>query len=66
MVELKTIWLRFLKFKASSFSEVVVYCKGGKGGHLENEYLEIPNVQIIKNNIGYFKYIELFKSFIFF
>lgn len=58
--------LRFLQYKADSFSEVVVYCKGGKGGQLEEAFQNISNVQIIKNNISFFNfkdYIQLTRYF---
>lgn len=58
--------LRFLRYKASSFSEIVVYCKGGKGGQLEEEYQKIPNVSIVKNKISFFNpihYIKLMSYF---
>ncbi|KXO01402.1 hypothetical protein LS48_00335 [Aequorivita aquimaris] len=58
--------LRFLKYKATSFLKIIVYCKGGNGGQLENEYLKIPNVQIIKNKLSFFNpidYINLTKYF---
>lgn len=59
---LENYLLRFLQYKATSFSEVVVCCKGGKGGQLEDDYLAIPNVKIIKNRISFFNpahYIKL-------
>lgn len=49
---LENYLLRFLKYKHSEFSEIIVYCKGGKGGVLEEEYRRIPNVKIIKNSIS--------------
>lgn len=53
--------LRFLQYKAMAFSEVYVYCKGGKGGQLEEDYLKIPNLQIIKNKISYFNPLHYIK-----
>lgn len=46
--------LRFLQYKHSEFNKVYVYCKSGGGGQLENDYLEIPNVEIIKRKHSYF------------
>lgn len=45
--------LRFLQYKATAFSKVVVYCKGGKGGQLEDDYLKIPNVSILKSKVSF-------------
>lgn len=53
--------LRFLQYKAVTFSEVVVYCKGGDKGQLEEEYLKIPNVSIIKNKVSFFNPIDYVK-----
>ncbi|MDY0781369.1 glycosyltransferase [Tenacibaculum sp. IB213877] len=58
--------LRFLQYKATAFSEVVVYCKGGKGGQLEKEYLKIPNVKIVKNEIGFFNPLHYIKLTVYF
>jgi len=63
---LENYLLRFLQFKASAFSAVEVYCKSGRGGQLEPDYLKIPNVTIIKKRISFFKvsdYIFLKKYF---
>ncbi|MDM1541802.1 glycosyltransferase [Empedobacter sp. 189-2] len=63
---LENYLLRFLQFKASNFNSIVVFCKGGKGGQLENKFLEIPNVIIKKQALGYFnisQYIDLIKYF---
>ncbi|MCC2591361.1 glycosyltransferase [Chryseobacterium sp. MFBS3-17] len=61
---LENYLLRFLKYKHTEFSDIIVYCKGGKGGILEEEYKKIPNVKIIKNTIGTVHpkdYINLYK-----
>ncbi|MFV0598199.1 MAG: glycosyltransferase, partial [Bacteroidales bacterium] len=63
---LENYLLRFLQYRAASFSEIVVYCKGGIGGQLEKDYLKIPNVKIIKTKISFFNplhYIRL-KSYL--
>lgn len=51
---LENYLLRFLQYKHKSFSNIYVYCKSGRAGQLESQYLELGNVQIIKNHIGYF------------
>lgn len=45
--------LRFLQYKHSEFHKVYVYCKSGRGGQLENDYLEVPNVQVVKRKHSY-------------
>lgn len=40
--------LRFLQYKHSEFHKVYVYCKSGRGGQLENDYLNLSNVIVIK------------------
>lgn len=50
--------LRFLKYKNGEFNKVYVYCKSGKGGQLENDYLKMPNVEIIKRKHGYFDFLS--------
>lgn len=59
---LENYLLRFLQFKATAFREVEVYCKSGRGGQLESDYLRLPNVKITKKKLGYFNvfsYISL-------
>jgi len=46
--------LRFLQYKHSEFNKVYIYCKSGRGGQLESDYLEISNVNIIKRKHSYF------------
>jgi len=46
--------LRFLREKGRFLSRIFVWCKSGKIGHLEKDYLEIKNVEIIKSPLGYF------------
>lgn len=53
--------LRFLNEYYQNFDSIYIYCKGGKGGQLENEYLLIPNLKIIKSEIGYLDYKGLKK-----
>lgn len=49
---LENYLLRFLKHHGKDFKEVIVFCKGGRGGILENQYLEINNVRIVKRLVG--------------
>ncbi|MDR2951258.1 MAG: glycosyltransferase [Prevotella sp.] len=58
--------LRFLQYKATFFSEIVIYCKGGMEGQLDEDFLIIPNVKILRNEISFFNpfhYIKL-KSYL--
>lgn len=45
--------LRFLLCSCKKFENVYIYCKSGKGGQLEKQYLLLSNVQIIKTKHGY-------------
>lgn len=45
--------LRFLQYKHNQFNKVFVYCKSGRGGQLENDYLQIPNVKVVKRKHSY-------------
>lgn len=54
--------LRFLEHKQQSFSHIIVFCKSGKGGQLEEKYRSLRNVCIIKRKIGlvnFFDYLWL-------
>lgn len=55
---LENYLLRFLEHKASAFNQVVVFCKGGKGGQLESKYLSIPNVEIHVKKISFFNPLD--------
>lgn len=46
--------LRFLQYKHSEFNKAYVYCKSGRGGQLESDYLKIPNVEVVKRKHSYF------------
>ncbi|WP_182407321.1 glycosyltransferase [Psychrobacter sp. GP33] len=48
--------LRFLKEKHKFFGSIYIYCKSGKGGQLEEEYLKFSNITIIKKKLGYFDF----------
>lgn len=50
--------LRFLQYKHSEFNKVYVYCKSGRGGQLESDYLKIPNVEIVKRKHSYFDFLS--------
>lgn len=45
--------LRYLLNEHKKFKKIFIYCKSGKGGQLENEYLSIPNIVIVKRRISY-------------
>lgn len=56
--------LRFLKHEGTTLGNIVVYCKAGKFGQLEESYRSIKNVKLIKSKIGYFNlfhYVKLYK-----
>ncbi|GEM62183.1 hypothetical protein SF1_01650 [Sphingobacterium faecium NBRC 15299] len=63
---LENYLLRFLKENGFTFNNIIIYCKGGKGGVLEDEYLKLPNVRIIKKNLGTFNIIKFFKLYLWF
>lgn len=52
---LENYLLRFLQYKADCFDHVIVFCKGGKAGQLEQRYKSIPNVTIHLKKISFFK-----------
>ena len=54
---LENYLLRFLLHTAHNFSNIYIFCKSGTAGQLENEFLAIPNVTIIKSKISY---VDLF------
>jgi glycosyltransferase involved in cell wall biosynthesis len=58
--------LRFLKVKGSSFKHIFVFCKGGIGDQLEEDFKLIPNITILRKNIGFFNPISFFGLFYFF
>jgi len=51
---LENYLLRFVKKFGSRFDNIVIFCKGGKGGVLEEGFLNVPNVEIVKMNVGNF------------
>lgn len=53
--------LRFLQYKAEAFSEIVVFCKNGKDGQLDKEYLQIPNVRLKKQRLSFFNLLHYMK-----
>ena len=55
---LENYLLRFLQYKASEFNRVVVFCKGGKGGQLEEQYKAVSNVEILIKNISFINPID--------
>ena len=46
--------LRFLQHSHKNFNNIYVYCKSGRGGQLESRYLELPNVEVVKQKHNYF------------
>ncbi|RDI11226.1 glycosyltransferase [Flavobacterium sp. AG291] len=56
--------LRFLTFKKQSFNHVYIYVKSGRNGILHDQFLNIGNVTVIINKIGYasiFDFCRIFK-----
>lgn len=45
--------LRFLQHSHHGFERVFVYCKSGRSGQLESRYLELPNIEVVKQKHGY-------------
>lgn len=63
---LENYLLRFLEYKASDFNNIVVFCKGGTAGQLEQRYSSIANVFIYKRKISFFNpmdYVHLYRFF---
>lgn len=63
---LENYLLRFLQYKAECFGEIIVFCKGGKSGQLEEKYRAISDLTIHVKQISYFNpkdYIYLYKFF---
>lgn len=58
---LENYLLRFLQFKSEFFSEIFIFCKGGKGGQLERDFLSISNVKIVKKRISFFNPLDYMK-----
>ena len=54
--------LRFLTESSKNFNQVYIWCKNGKNGQLDNNYLALNNVTLIKKNLGYFD-IFSYKNF---
>ncbi len=51
---LENYLLRFLEFKANEIDNIIVFCKGGKAGQLEDKYRAISNVSLCFKKISYF------------
>ncbi|SMC69922.1 glycosyltransferase [Moheibacter sediminis] len=61
---LENYLLRFLQYKAENFGKIIVFCKGGKSGQLEEKYKSISDLTIHIKEISYFNpkdYIYLYK-----
>jgi glycosyltransferase involved in cell wall biosynthesis len=55
--------LRFINFEYSNFKSIVVYCKTGKGGQLEDLYKKYNNVIIVKGKTSYFNPVSFIKLY---
>src|SRR5690554_3713345 len=51
---LENYLLRFLTECHWRFGTVYIYCKSGSDGQLDNEFLALDNVSVIKKKLGYF------------
>lgn len=58
---LENYLLRFLQEKHHEFGRIMVYCKGGIGGQLEQQYQSISNVEIVKNKISFYNSLHYLK-----
>ncbi len=63
---LENYLLRFLRHSGNCFSEIIVFCKGGKGGQLADLFQELPNINIVKKNISYYNIFHYFQIVNFF
>ncbi|WP_346986129.1 glycosyltransferase [Chryseobacterium sp. POE27] len=63
---LENYLLRFLKYKYQSFNKIVIYCKGGKTGQLEESFLAIENLIIINSKISFFNFSHYYNLYKFF
>ena len=64
---LENYLLRFLEYKASEYKRIIVFCKGGKGGQLQEKYMSIPNVEIHLKQISFFNpkdYVYTYNFFV--
>lgn len=55
---LENYLLRFIKEKHHEFNNIYVWCKGGRGGQLEDKYRDVNNVEIVKLKLGYFDFLS--------
>lgn len=60
---IETYLLRFLNTMHNEFSEVVVNCKHGYGGTLEDEYDQMNNVSITNIRLSYFNIISYYRFY---
>lgn len=58
---LENYLLRFLKQFSNRFEDIVVFCKSGQGGALEEQFRRIANVQIHKQKVGNFNIVDYFR-----
>lgn len=55
---LENYLLRFLNHKARSFDKIIVFCKGGTTGQLEQKFNSIPNVIIHCKKLRFFNPLD--------
>lgn len=55
--------LRFLQHSHHGFERVFVYCKSGRGGQLENDYLNLSNVVVIKRKHSYLNFLSFISMY---
>src|SRR5690606_36591648 len=58
--------LRFLGKFSDEFSEVLVFCKSGRGGELENRYVKLKNVRLKKTKVGNFNLLHYLRLYFWF
>ncbi|MEC4114938.1 glycosyltransferase [Myroides pelagicus] len=61
---LENYLLRFVEFSHQNFNNIIIFCKGGRGGVLEEKYLKISNLSVVKFKVGngnLMNYFSLFK-----
>ena len=55
---LENYLLRFITHKNIGFDKIIVFCKGGKTGQLEQKFISIPNVSIHSKKISFFNPLD--------
>lgn len=62
---LENYLLRFLQEKHQEFNNVYVWCKSGRRGQLEGEFLKLKNVEIVTKSFSYLSFQEFKKLKVF-